>query len=67
MKRKPTPEEVERMWPCACVKRDRRGNMTAIKLHSPFVKKCRACGVLRDVDPQTGLHFSRQHFLERDR
>lgn len=30
-------------WPCACVKRDREGNMTHVRLNSPLIKRCRKC------------------------
>lgn len=30
-------------WPCACVKRDRRGVMKAIKFHPGTTKRCRVC------------------------
>ena len=31
-------------WPCACVLRDRAGNMTHIKLHHPSRTRCSVCG-----------------------
>lgn len=34
-------------WPCACVKRDRKGNMTHIKMHPPTAKKCKTCDATR--------------------
>ena len=36
---------IERLdyWPCACVKRDRRGVMTHIKLLPPNIRKCNVC------------------------
>lgn len=37
----------DRYWPCACVKRNRKGLMTAIKCHHPSVAKCGKCGSLR--------------------
>lgn len=30
-------------WPCACVKRDGKGNLTHIKMNDPSVKKCSVC------------------------
>lgn len=30
-------------WACACVKRDSKGNMKAIKLNPPSSKRCRVC------------------------
>ena len=30
-------------WPCACVKRDKAGNMKAIKLNHPDLKRCLVC------------------------
>jgi hypothetical protein len=38
------PVSKDDYWACACVKRDRRGNMKAIKLHHPAQEKCRTCG-----------------------
>lgn len=36
-------------WPCACVKRDRKGRMTALKVNSHNVSRCRVCGAKRDL------------------
>lgn len=30
-------------WPCACVKRNRKGQMTHIKLNHPSLKRCSRC------------------------
>ena len=38
---------TEVTWPCACVKRDRKGNMTHIKLHSEKSRSCKKCGAKR--------------------
>jgi capsid portal protein len=37
------PAKKDDYWPCACVKRDRNGNMKAIKLNHPQVTQCRVC------------------------
>lgn len=37
-------KRIEKMWVCACVKRDRKGVMTHLKAHDRSVKKCRKCG-----------------------
>ena len=34
-------------WSCACVKRDLSGNIAAIRLNSPKVKRCRSCKAVR--------------------
>jgi hypothetical protein len=48
MRRKPTREEIDRdYWPCACVKRDKAGNMSHIKLHHKSKSECRVCGATR--------------------
>lgn len=31
-------------WPCACVKRDKAGNLTHFGMQPPTVKRCRRCG-----------------------
>lgn len=41
-------------WPCACVKRDAQGALTAIKVHSYSVKRCRTCGAER---PELGKYY----------
>lgn len=48
----PTPApKRDDWWPCACVKRTRKGRMSHIKLHHPSAKKCRACGCTKkDID-----------------
>lgn len=38
-------------WPCACVRRDRSGNMTHIKINAARVKQCRKCGSKRPRFP----------------
>lgn len=30
-------------WPCACVKRDKAKQLTAVKFHPPTAKRCRSC------------------------
>jgi hypothetical protein len=37
-------------WPCACVRRDRQGNMRAIKFHAPKVRRCAVCKCERPDD-----------------
>lgn len=37
------PDDKKEYWPCACVKRDRAGNQTHIKLNHKSVKKCGRC------------------------
>lgn len=44
MSSKPVPPDY---WPCACVKRDRQGNLKALKMNPPMKKYCRACGCVR--------------------
>jgi hypothetical protein len=34
-------------WPCACIKRNRKGELTHIKAHPPSRKKCRKCGATK--------------------
>lgn len=34
---------TEKRWPCACVKRDKAGNLTHIKTHVMTRKRCRVC------------------------
>lgn len=41
------PVPYSHYWPCACVRRDKMLNMTAIKQHHPQMKKCRTCGAER--------------------
>jgi hypothetical protein len=41
-------------WPCACVKRDRKGRMTHIRLNAPEVERCRRCGATRDAAERLG-------------
>lgn len=37
--------QTAEMWPCACVKRDKKsGRMTHIKLNAVTMKRCRVCG-----------------------
>lgn len=43
----PAPAPTPGHWPCACVRRDRAGNLKAIKMHPPSVNKCRRCGATR--------------------
>ena len=43
-------------WPCACVKRNRAGNMTHIKLNHPLLKSCAKCKAKR---PPAGWNSSR--------
>lgn len=44
------PIDKSKFWPCACVKR-RKGVMTHIRLNSPELAKCKACGCKRvDVE-----------------
>ena len=38
--------EPER-WPCVCVRRDAKGNLTHVRLHTVTVKSCRECGATR--------------------
>lgn len=30
-------------WPCACVKRDKKGNLSKIKFNPPSRKRCSVC------------------------
>jgi hypothetical protein len=48
---------TEDYWPCACVKRDRAGNMTHIKLNHNSVPKCRKCKATR----ANAERFKREH------
>jgi hypothetical protein len=41
------PTDTSKYWPCACVKRDRDGNWTHIKLNHPSLKRCKVCGALK--------------------
>lgn len=34
-------------WACACIKRDRKGNLKAIKLHPLATKRCEVCGAVQ--------------------
>jgi hypothetical protein len=34
-------------WVCACVRRDRAGNLSQIKFNPTRVKRCRKCGCER--------------------
>ncbi len=36
--------DTSKWWACACVKRDRKGKMSHIKLHPPTTRKCKTCG-----------------------
>lgn len=38
-------------WPCACVRRDKAGNLKSIRINRPSVKKCMACGCARPKFP----------------
>ena len=51
MKQKP---KIDDMWPCACVKRDRKGVMKAIKMHTATTSKCRVCGCTKDQSDAIG-------------
>ncbi len=42
-KQQPTPDRKD-WWACSCVKRNRKGELTHIKLHPPDAPKCRRCG-----------------------
>lgn len=49
--KKPAKLVPQGYWVCACVRRDKRGNMTAIKMNPPMSKRCRACGTTKlDAD-----------------
>jgi hypothetical protein len=37
-------------WPCACVKRNRRGQMTHFAAHPPTQKRCSRCSMTREGD-----------------
>ncbi len=37
----------ESKWPCACVRRDAKGNLTHVKVHAVTVPSCRRCGATR--------------------
>lgn len=41
------PNDKDNWWPCACVRRDRKGNMKDIKLHHPDTTKCDVCKAKR--------------------
>ena len=50
-------KQVEKMWVCACVKRDRKGQMTHLKVHDRSVVKCRQCGsTLKQHDELAKAH-----------
>ncbi len=36
-------------WSCCCVKRNRKGELVAIKFHAPDRRKCRKCGATREL------------------
>ena len=42
-----TPDDY---WICACVKRDKAGNLKAIRRNHPSVKKCPGCGCIKKND-----------------
>ena len=44
----------EKGWPCACVKRNRKREMTHIKLNHPSLKKCGRCGCTKDESDRAG-------------
>ena len=46
--KKLTPQEADKLgyWVCACVKRDRQGNLAAVKMNHPSIKRCRKCGAV---------------------
>jgi hypothetical protein len=41
-------------WPCACLKRNRKRQMTHIKLNHPSLKKCRQCGCTKTESDAAG-------------
>lgn len=43
------PAPKSEYWPCACVRRDRAGNLKAIKLNHPAVLACRVCKAKREA------------------
>lgn len=47
-------DEKANYWPCACVKRNRDGLMTHIKLLPPTERKCRVCGAIRPPNLMLG-------------
>ncbi len=53
----PTTEDVIHKddWPCACVKRNRRGLMTHIKLNHPTLRRCRKCGCTREQSEKAAV------------
>jgi hypothetical protein len=46
-----TAADQPKRWVCACVKRDKAGNIAAIKMHHPARQKCRQCGATRPTAP----------------
>jgi hypothetical protein len=38
------PKDFDKWWPCACVRRNRKGQITGIKMHPPKTLTCRVCG-----------------------
>lgn len=45
---------MEHGWPCACVKRERGGRMSHIKLHHPDIRECKKCGCTKDDSERAG-------------
>ena len=45
------PVTLDRQWACACVRRDRRGKIKAIKLHPMTTKSCKVCGSKQFINP----------------
>jgi hypothetical protein len=41
-------------WPCACVRRGKRGNLEAIRIQSFGQARCRSCGARR---PEQGKYY----------
>lgn len=63
--KEPTPEEIKRdYWPCACVNRDRKGNLSGIKLHHKSVHHCRVCGIGQDGEIHGGTKSDRQYIRD---
>lgn len=49
----PEPE----YWVCACVKRNRKGVMTAIRTNHPDVKRCSKCGCTKERHDQLDMEM----------
>jgi hypothetical protein len=60
-----TTDVPDDYWPCACVRRDRAGNLRKIKLNSPQTARCPVCKCVRPGDERKDCPEEPMHPLDR--